>query len=116
MLWLALKVDDGTVRWASFESDFVEENLSERFLIAMLLLVGLAVGASALIAHRLARPLEALRARIAANDVSGGPRPMLAAKSRRSMKPGGRCVSRLINKSASARCCSRVFRTTFAVH
>ncbi len=73
MLWLALKVDDGTVRWASFESDFVEENLSERFLIAMLLLVGLAVGASALIAHRLARPLEALRARIAANDVSGGP-------------------------------------------
>ena len=73
MLWLALKVADGTVRWASFESDFVEENLSERFLIAMLLLVGLAVGASALIAHRLARPLEALRARIAANDVSGGP-------------------------------------------
>ncbi len=73
MLWLALKVADGTVRWASFESDFVEENLSERFLIAMLLLVGLAVGASALIAYRLARPLEALRARIAANDVSGGP-------------------------------------------
>ena len=73
MLWLALKVADGTVRWTSFESDFVEENLSERFLIAMLLLVGLAVGASALIAYRLARPLEALRARIAANDVSGGP-------------------------------------------
>jgi two-component system, OmpR family, osmolarity sensor histidine kinase EnvZ len=73
MLWLALKVDDGATRWVSFESDIVEENLRERFLIATLLLFGLAVGASALIAHRLAQPLEALRARIAANDASGGP-------------------------------------------
>ena len=64
MLWLAVKVDDGATRWVSFESDIVEENLRERFLIATLLLFGLAVGASALIAHRLARPLEALRARI----------------------------------------------------
>jgi two-component system osmolarity sensor histidine kinase EnvZ len=75
MLWLALKVDDGATRWVSFESDVVEENLRERFLIATLLLFGLAVGASALIAHRLARPLEALRARIAANDASSGPLP-----------------------------------------
>lgn len=75
MLWLALKVDDGAIRWVSFESDIVEENLRERFLIATLLLFGLAVGASALIAHRLARPLEALRARIAANDASCGPLP-----------------------------------------
>lgn len=75
MLWLALKVDDGATRWVSFESDIVEENLRERFLIATLLLFGLAVGASALIAHRLAQPLEALRARIAANDASGGPLP-----------------------------------------
>ena len=75
MLWIALKVDDGAIRWVSFESDVVEENLRERFLIATLLLFGLAIGASALIAHRLARPLEALRARIAANDASGGPLP-----------------------------------------
>lgn len=75
MLWLALKVDDGAIRWVSFESEIVEENLRERFLIATLLLFGLAVGASALIAHRLAQPLEALRARIAANDASGGPLP-----------------------------------------
>lgn len=75
MLWLALRVDDGATRWVSFESDIVEENLRERFLIATLLLFGLAVGASALIAHRLAQPLEALRARIAANDASGGPLP-----------------------------------------
>lgn len=75
MLWLALKVDDGAIRWVSFESDIVEENLRERFLIATLLLLGLAAGASALTAHRLARPLEALRARIAANDASGGPLP-----------------------------------------
>lgn len=72
MLWLALKVDGGALRWVSFESDVVEENLRKRFLMAMLLLFGLAVGASALIAHRLARPLEALRTRIAANDASGG--------------------------------------------
>lgn len=75
MLWLALKVDDGAIRWVSFESDFVEVNLRERFLIATLLLFGLAVGASALIAHRLAQPLEALRARIAANDASGAALP-----------------------------------------
>lgn len=75
MLWLALKDDDGAVRWVSFESDIVEENLRERFLIATLLLFGLAVGASALIAHRMAQPLEALRARIAANDASGAPLP-----------------------------------------
>jgi two-component system, OmpR family, osmolarity sensor histidine kinase EnvZ len=75
MLWLALKVDDGAIRWVSFESNIVEENLRERFLIATLLLFGLAVGTSALIAHRLAQPLETLRARIAANDASGAALP-----------------------------------------
>ena len=75
MLWLALKVDDGSTRWVNFESDIVEENLRERLLIATLLLFALAVVASALIAHRLALPLEALRTRIAANDASGGPLP-----------------------------------------
>jgi two-component system, OmpR family, osmolarity sensor histidine kinase EnvZ len=80
MLWLALKVDGGAVRWVSFESDVVEENLRERFLIATLLLFSLAVCASAMIAHRLAQPLEALRARIAANDASGGPLPKASSE------------------------------------
>jgi two-component system, OmpR family, osmolarity sensor histidine kinase EnvZ len=39
----------------------------------VLLLFGLAVAASALIARRMARPLEALRARIAADDTAGAP-------------------------------------------
>ena len=80
MLWLALKVDGGAIRWVSFESDVVEENLRERFLIATLLLFSLAVAASAMIAHRLAQPLEALRARIAANDASGGPLPKASSE------------------------------------
>jgi two-component system, OmpR family, osmolarity sensor histidine kinase EnvZ len=79
-LWLALRGDDGALRWVGFESDFVEQDLRERFLIATLLLFGLAIAASALIAHRLAQPLEALRARIAANDVSGGPLPHASAE------------------------------------
>jgi two-component system, OmpR family, osmolarity sensor histidine kinase EnvZ len=79
-LWLALRSDDGALRWVGFESGLVEENLRERFLIAMLLLCSLAVGASALIAHRLAQPLEALRARIAADDASGGPLPHASAE------------------------------------
>jgi two-component system osmolarity sensor histidine kinase EnvZ len=79
-LWLALRSDDGALRWVGFESGLVEENLRERFLIAMLLLFSLAVGASALIAHRLAQPLEALRARIAADDASGGPLPHASAE------------------------------------
>jgi two-component system osmolarity sensor histidine kinase EnvZ len=79
-LWLALRSDDGALRWVGFESGLVEENLRERFLIATLLLFSLAVGASALIAHRLAQPLEALRARIAADDASGGPLPHASAE------------------------------------
>jgi two-component system, OmpR family, osmolarity sensor histidine kinase EnvZ len=79
-LWVALRGDGGAIRWAGFESDFFEENLRERFLIAALLLFSLAVAASALIAYRLAQPLEALRARIAANDASGGPLPHASAE------------------------------------
>jgi two-component system osmolarity sensor histidine kinase EnvZ len=74
-LWLALRSEDGALRWVGFESGLVDENLRERFLIAMLLLFSLAVGASALIAHHLAQPLEALRSRITADDASGGPLP-----------------------------------------
>lgn len=113
-LWLALRSDDGPLRWVGFESGLVEENLRERFLIAALLLFSLAVCASALIAHRLAQPLEALRARIAADDASGGPLPHASAESKRSTKRGGRCANHSTNRSASERCCSRAFRTTFA--
>jgi two-component system osmolarity sensor histidine kinase EnvZ len=79
-LWLALRSYDGALRWVGFESGLVEENLRERFLIAALLLFCLAVGASALIARRLAQPLEVLRARIAADDTSGGPLPHASAE------------------------------------
>jgi two-component system osmolarity sensor histidine kinase EnvZ len=66
--------------WIGFESDLVEARLRERVVIAVVLLFGLAVLASALIARRLARPLEALRARIAADDASGGPLPHASAE------------------------------------
>lgn len=79
-LWLALRGAGGTVRWVGFESAIVEDALGERVLIATLLLVGLAIAASALIAHRLAQPLEALRARIAADDVSGDTLPHASAE------------------------------------
>lgn len=79
-LWLALRSGDGALRWVGFESSIVEENLRERFFIAALLLVGLAVGASALIARRLVQPLEALRERIAADDATGGPLPHASAE------------------------------------
>ena len=72
-LWLALRGTDGSMRWVGFESALVETRLRERVLIAVLLLFGLAVAASAFIARRLARPLEALRTRIAADDTAGAP-------------------------------------------
>lgn len=78
-VWLALRAD-GAPPWLGFESDLVEPRLRERVVIAVLLLFALSVLASALIARRLARPLEALRARIAADDAGGGPLPHASAE------------------------------------
>ena len=79
-LWLALRGEDRALRWVGFESGVAQDSLHKRVLIAVLLLFGLAIGASALIARRLAQPLEALRARIAADDASGGPLPHASAE------------------------------------
>jgi two-component system osmolarity sensor histidine kinase EnvZ len=73
VLWLALSGNDGAVRWVGFESRVVEARFRERLVLALLLLSGIAVAASAFVARWLALPLEALRARIAADDASGGP-------------------------------------------
>jgi two-component system, OmpR family, osmolarity sensor histidine kinase EnvZ len=81
-VWLALGGQaggNGLPPWVGFESDLVEARLRERVVVAVLLLFALSVLASALIA-RLARPLEALRARIAADDTSGGPLPKASAE------------------------------------
>jgi two-component system, OmpR family, osmolarity sensor histidine kinase EnvZ len=80
VLWLALRGDDGATRWVGFESGVVETRLRERLVLALLLLAALAVAASALVARRLARPLEALRARIAADDTGGAPLPQASAE------------------------------------
>ncbi len=73
VLWLALPGNDGAVRWVGFESQVIETRFRERLVLALLLLSGIAVAASAFVARWLARPLELLRARIVADDVSGGP-------------------------------------------
>jgi two-component system, OmpR family, osmolarity sensor histidine kinase EnvZ len=78
-VWLALH-GEGAPAWIGFESDLVEARLRERVVIAVLLLFALSLLASAVIARRLARPLEALRARIAADDASGGPLPNASAE------------------------------------
>jgi two-component system, OmpR family, osmolarity sensor histidine kinase EnvZ len=72
-LWLALRGAEGATRWVGFESAVIETRLRERLLLAIVLLLGLAVIASTLIARRLVRPLEVLRARIAADDTAGVP-------------------------------------------
>jgi two-component system, OmpR family, osmolarity sensor histidine kinase EnvZ len=79
-LWLALRGAEGTVRWVGFESAVIETRLRERLVIAVVLLFCLAVAASAFIARRMARPLEALRARIASDDATGGPLPQASAE------------------------------------
>jgi two-component system, OmpR family, osmolarity sensor histidine kinase EnvZ len=80
-VWLALDSSAADVPpWLGFESDLVETRLRERVVFAVVLLFALAVLASALIARRLARPLEALRARIAADDAAGGPLPHASAE------------------------------------
>jgi two-component system osmolarity sensor histidine kinase EnvZ len=73
VLWLALSGNDGAVRWVGFESRVVEARFRERIVLALLLLSGIAVAASAFVSRWLARPLEVLRSRIAADDASGGP-------------------------------------------
>jgi two-component system osmolarity sensor histidine kinase EnvZ len=80
VLWLALPGHDGATRWAGFESEAVDPHIRERLVLALLLLSGIAVAASAFVARWLARPLEALRARIAADDASGGPLPHASAE------------------------------------
>jgi two-component system, OmpR family, osmolarity sensor histidine kinase EnvZ len=80
VLWLALPGNDGATRWAGFESEAVDPHIRERLVLALLLLSGIAVAASAFVARWLARPLEALRARIAADDACGGPLPHASAE------------------------------------
>jgi two-component system, OmpR family, osmolarity sensor histidine kinase EnvZ len=75
-VWVRLASPKGAAAgWIGFDSDLIENRLRERVVVAVLLLFALAVLASALIARRLARPLEALRARIAADDTDSGPLP-----------------------------------------
>lgn len=80
VLWLALPGIDGAVRWVGFESPVIETRFRERLVLALLLLSGIAVAASAFVARWLARPLELLRARIVADDASGGPLPHASAE------------------------------------
>jgi len=79
-LWLALRSGEDATRWVGFDSGIIETRLRQRVVIAVLMLLGLAVAASALMARRLAQPLEALRARIAADDASVGPLPHASAE------------------------------------
>ena len=80
VLWLALPGSDGATRWAGFESGVVDPHVRERLVLALLLLSGTAVAVSAFVARWLAHPLEVLRARIAADDASGGPLPHASAE------------------------------------
>ena len=80
VVWLELRPPGGNVRWVGFESKWVEAQLGERAILALLLISGLAIVVSAFVARRLARPLEALRARIAADDTAGGALPHASAE------------------------------------
>lgn len=73
VLWLALAGNDDVVRWVGFEGQVIEAGFRERLVLALLLLSGISIAASAFVARWLARPLELLRARIVADDTSGGP-------------------------------------------
>jgi two-component system osmolarity sensor histidine kinase EnvZ len=75
MVWLELQPRDGNERWIGFDSGWVETQLGERVLLAVSLIVGFAILASAIVARRLAKPLESLRTRIAADDSSGEAMP-----------------------------------------
>jgi two-component system osmolarity sensor histidine kinase EnvZ len=70
-VWLELQPVNGNERWIGFDSRWVETQLGERILLAVSLIVGFAILASAIVARRLAKPLELLRTRIAADDSSG---------------------------------------------
>ena len=70
-VWLELQPVNGNERWIGFDSSWVETQLGERILLAVSLIVGFAILASAIVARRLAKPLESLRTRIAADDSSG---------------------------------------------
>jgi two-component system osmolarity sensor histidine kinase EnvZ len=74
-VWLELQPVNGIERWIGFESSWVETQLGERILLAVSLIVVFAILASAIVARRLAKPLESLRTRIAADDSSGSTVP-----------------------------------------
>ena len=71
--WLALRLPDGTMRWVGFESSLVEARVGVRAFVAVLLIGGVAILVSAVVARHLSQPLETLRARIAADDTFGEP-------------------------------------------
>jgi len=74
-VWLELQPVNGNELWIGFDSSWVETQLGERILLAVSLIVGFAILASATVARRLAKPLESLRTRIAADDSSGSTVP-----------------------------------------
>ncbi len=74
-VWLELQPLNGHELWIGFDSSWVETQLGERILLAVSLIVGFAILASAIVARRLAKPLESLRTRIAADDSSGSTVP-----------------------------------------
>lgn len=74
-VWLELQPVNGNELWIGFDSSWVETQLGERILLAVSLIVGFAILASAIVARRLAKPLESLRTRIAADDSSGSTVP-----------------------------------------
>lgn len=80
VVWLELSSEDGTAHWVGIESSLVEARLGGRVILAALLVFGLAIVFSAVLARRIAKPLEALRMRIAADDASGGPLPMASSE------------------------------------
>jgi two-component system osmolarity sensor histidine kinase EnvZ len=71
--WVQVRVAGGRTRWLGFDEDVIESHVLRRLAVAMTLAVALLGWGCWILARRIARPLESLRARMQAHGARPGP-------------------------------------------
>jgi len=70
LTWIEITAADGRTRWLGLQDDVIESDVLRRLFIALALGLAVVGAASWALARRLTRPLEALRRRIEAQDLT----------------------------------------------
>jgi two-component system osmolarity sensor histidine kinase EnvZ len=78
--WVQVRAADGRMRWLGFDEDVLESHVLRRLAVAVTLAVALLGWGCWIVARRIARPLESLRARMQAHGAPAGALPAAPAR------------------------------------